>query len=135
MVAKPGTSGTLQFIQIANASLRPDGAQALKASNEALAVIDTSLRDLNVFWRDQVDQLASASKPGSTFRLTKEELRRAEEMWKRYQSVLQRVISSISASSDAVQVDPVGAPQPRGATGGRKGGGSFWSKFFRFFFG
>jgi hypothetical protein len=114
-VAISATSGTSQFVEMAKASLWPDGAQALNTSTTALNVIGISLGDLDVFWKDQVDQLAFASKPGLTFRLTEEELRRAEDMWKRYQPVLQRVVSAISTASDAVQVNPVGAPQRRKA--------------------
>lgn len=121
------------FVEMANASLRPDGNQALMDSNEALRMMGTSLRDLDTFWRDQVDQLAAVAKPGSMFRPSKEELRQSAEMWRRNQSALQRVISSISASSDAVQVDPVGAPERRKERGRSKKGG-FWSKFFGFFF-
>jgi hypothetical protein len=124
-----------QFVQIANASIRPDGDKALKASNAALAVIGTSLLDLDVFWKDQVDQLASASKLGGKFRLTNDDLRRSAETWGRYQSVLQRVISSISASSDAVRVNPVGAPQGRNKQGECKlGGRSWWIRISGLFF-
>jgi len=51
---------------------------------------------------------------------------------KRYQSALQRVISSISASSDAVQVDPVGAPQPGEQRGTVKGAAPFGVNFLDF---
>ena len=134
-MTKPAAVGDSQLVQMVHESfLRSDGAQALSASRTALDAIRTSLHDLDVFWKDQVDQLTSAAKPGTIFRLTKEDLRRLEDTWRGYQSVMQRVMSSISASSDAVQVDPIGAPQRRKGAGDSKGGTSFWSKLFGFFF-
>lgn len=105
---KEGSHDTL--IEFPDASASPDGAQALRTANSALAVVRTSFRDLDIFWTDQVDQLLNASNPGSTFRLATQELKATSETWTRYRAALQPVVSSIAGSSDTVQADPAGAP-------------------------
>lgn len=114
------------FIQMSDATLRPNGAQALKDSKDALELMGTSLRDLDIFWKDQVQQLSAVAR---TEFPSRDHISQSSDMWRNTQSVMQRVVSSISASSDAVQVDPVGATKKYPH---RKQG--FWERFFGFFF-
>ena len=121
---KSGTS-LADFIQISNATLRPDGAQALKDAMDALEVMGTSLLDLDIFWKDQVQQLSAVVRTESSFLPSRDDIAQYSAMWRNTQSVMQSVVSSISASSDAVQVDPVGAPAKYSP---KKLG--FWQRFF-----
>lgn len=122
------------FVQMAGASIRADGAQAMHALNGALNVIGNSLRHLGIFWTDQMDQLIVGRKPVLTFRLMTKDLSRHAETWRRYQCIPQEAISSISRSSDAIQVEPVGAPRRLTETKDSVKAHSFWNRLFDFFF-
>lgn len=72
--------------------------------------MSTSLRDIVVFWKDHVDYLSTISSKGARFQPMNPGPENSAQTWTRYQSVLLAAISSISASSDAVLVNAVGAP-------------------------
>jgi len=117
-----------QFVQAAEASLRPDGPRALRASETALNAIHTSLRDLTAVWEGQKDHLSAIlSKPEDA--LPKPlELKNLMQRWGGYRRDIQLAVSSISESSDAATVDAVGATQIRSGKDSRSP--SFWQRFF-----
>jgi len=92
-----------QFIQNAEASVRADNAKALSTIQDALCTIETSIRDLGVFWKNQVDELKSADS-APDFRLSAERPADLVSRWRRYDAVIVGSISSILESLDAVVV-------------------------------
>jgi len=120
-----------EFVQVAEASLHPDGFQALRASETALDAIGTSLRDFVRVWEGQIDDLlAIQSKPGDAVPKS-QELKNHMERWGRYRREIQIGVSSISASSDAAAVNPVGATRTKIVTDGIRSRGSIWRRLFR----
>ena len=75
----------------------------------ALEAMDKSLRDLGIFWEGQVQQLKAVVMTESPFP-PQDDIAQHLAMWRNTRSTIPRVVSSISASSDAVQVCPVGEP-------------------------
>jgi hypothetical protein len=117
-----------QFVQVAEASLRPDGIKALRAAEAALTAIHTSLRDFTAVWEDQKDHLSTVlSKPEDALPKP-QELKDLVESWERHRQEIQAAVSSISASSDAATVDAVGATQTKKADNRTP---SFWQRLFR----
>ena len=118
-----------QFVQAAEASLRPDGPKAFQAAEKALNAIHTSLRDFTAVWEGQTDHLyAVLSKPDDALPKP-QELKNLMLRWGRYRQEIQAAVSSISASSDAATVDAVGATQTKKTKDNRTP--SFWQRFFR----
>jgi hypothetical protein len=119
---------TDQYLQAAQAALRPDGIESVSASYLSLKDIGTSLKDITAFWDDHVVHLAAISEQRVDLVRPKAEVLKSVESWTRYQSVLLSAISSISESSDAVMVDPPVSQQDPHMAVTRRG---FWDKFLR----
>jgi hypothetical protein len=117
-----------QFIQAAEASLRPDGPRALRASETALNLIHTSLRDFVAVWEGQKDHLSAILTKPEDALPKPQELKKLMERWGAYRQEIQAAVSSISASADAATVDALGATQTKKAKDSRPA--SFWQRFF-----
>jgi hypothetical protein len=115
-----------QFVQAAEASRRPDGSQALRASEIALDVIRTSLRDLSAVWEGQVDYISGILLKSQDALPERQELKDLMERWGSYRGDIQAAVSSISASSDATAAIHDG----KGCSDHPP---SFWQRFFGIF--
>lgn len=105
-------------MRVARSALHPDVGSLLSETYMALDETQKALEDLVSFWTDHLNDLiaASTSRNLSVF-LPVEDLTRSRDAWKRYQSTVQAVISSISASADALTVTSTAARTPRKAHG------------------
>jgi len=80
------------------------GRELIATIQDSLRRIDTALRDLVVFWKDQVDELKSiTSKPNATS--TAEDPAKSVERWARYDAAVLEAISSILQSLDAIVIN------------------------------
>jgi len=80
------------------------GKELIATIQDSLRRIDTALRDLVVFWKDQVDELKSiTSKPNATS--TAEDPAKSVERWARYDAAVLEAISSILQSLDAIVIN------------------------------
>jgi hypothetical protein len=89
----------------------PDGSDSLADSYAAMNRINTSLKDIIVFWNYHINELVdiSASDVDTTSEITNLII-----PWDRRKIILDDAIFSIYASADLVLVDATGKPQPSG---------------------
>ena len=94
------------FIQAAQAALNPDGKSSLHESFAAFDQIGTSLHDIVIFWKDQIEGL-DAILPKSEMKRSPpmDEIATSAHKWRLTHVPLLAAISSISESSDAVTVN------------------------------
>jgi hypothetical protein len=116
MHAGPGSANTPFF----QGNLRPSGPDSLSEAYASLSNISSALGDLCAFFGDHLHSLEGMTSRGrSTIPMSTNELRYSAQRWGISQTVLLQAMSSITASSDAVTVDPLG-----GRGDYQRGGGS-----------